>query len=128
MTDYQSAIAEAVAERGYREGWTDEQFVCRQAAKLLEEFGEFLEYVWPTGNRQHAGTWEDHAVIAGQLAREHFDNGDFSKADITDREAAAEELADMLVVVYNAAEALGVDVNELALRKARGDIERGVRE
>ena len=97
MTNYQERIVEAVKARGYRYGYTDNEFAAMQVAKIYEELGEFLEYVWPTGNHQSAGTWEDHAVRAGKLAREWFDRGYAGNADITDREAAAEELADVLV-------------------------------
>ena len=50
----------------------------------------------------------------------------------SDSEAHAEfselaEAADMLVVLYNLADALGVDLNEMALAKSRDDVERGVR-
>ena len=127
MTNYQKRIVEAVKARGYRYGYTDNEFAAMQVAKIYEELGEFLEYVWPTGNHQSAGTWEDYAVNAGILAREWFDHGNPSNADITDREAAAGELADVLVVVYNLGDALGIDVNERALAKAESDVERGVR-
>ena len=88
-------------------------------AKIYEKMRDLLDYVWPTGNHQYAGTWEDHAVIAGDLARKW--NGDASKAYITDREAAAAELADVLVAVYTLANALDVDVNELALEKEKAN-------
>jgi len=36
----QTEIAQAVARRSYRKGWTPEQFIARQVCKLAEEVGE----------------------------------------------------------------------------------------
>ena len=41
----QQDVAELVAQRGDREGWTPEQFIARQVAKLAEEVGELAQHV-----------------------------------------------------------------------------------
>ena len=36
----QKEVAQLVAERGYRDGWTAEQFAARQVARLMEGLEE----------------------------------------------------------------------------------------
>ena len=126
MTNYQAEIAANVAARGYREGWTDEQYAARQVCKLGEELGELVIHLrTPISLPYWAAVAYDRI---GFQAREHFDNTlAWDDASLWDHTAAAAEAADMLVVLYNLADALGVDLNALALEKSKSDVERGVR-
>ena len=46
----QQIIAANVAARGYRDGWTTDQFVARQLCKLTEELGEAVhKIIFPIG-------------------------------------------------------------------------------
>ena len=132
VTDQQQ-VYNAVAERGYTEGWTDEQFVGRQVAKLLEEGAEVAECL-----RRELVTTPFFVILArgaGLAAREAFDNNGetWDTAHITDPDKMIGELADVLVVLFCAAEGLSrmtgrkFDIVELAKRKALADVERGVR-
>ena len=129
MPNYQAEIAANVAARGYREGWTDEQYAARQVCKLGEELGELSTYIWATNgpDTQHMRRWEVKLAQLQEWARADFDLPVWATAHIEDASAAASEAADMLVVLYNLADALGVDLNALALEKSRADVERGVR-
>lgn len=127
----QDEVVTAVEARGYRNGWTDEQFAVRQIAKLTEELGELNRHARHLGLddrgwHQHS-KWEKALGEAAQIARYAFDEGDWSEAWMVNRNAAIEELADIQVVVFCLADALGVDVVELAREKAQEDIGRGVR-
>lgn len=122
MTDYQEQIAAAVKRRGYRDGWTAEQFAARQAAKLVEEVGELVREL----RFDDRYSWTLDLESSADWARTHFDDaGHWDYCDVG--EHAARELGDVLVVVYCMADALGVDVNALALDKACADEARGVR-
>jgi len=124
--NYQKEIADSVRARGYRDGWTDEQFAARQVAKLVEELGELCCYI--DSNYGEMRTWEKRLIDASWYSRNEFDNSDcWGNARVVEVDKVAEELADILVVVYNLADAIGVDVNEMALEKATADIDRGVR-
>jgi len=65
--------------------------------------------------------------MASTRAKRSFDRGNWEHAEVTDHDAATSELADLQVVLFTLADALGVDVVELALERARGDVERGER-
>ena len=133
MTE-QRAIYDAVAQRGYRYGWTAEQFAARQVCKLSEELCELNagfclpEEYWRTlapGSRYvFAGLFDDKAKWLEEP----------EGLEDCDIESAKDELADLQVVVMCLAEALGeicgepFDVVRAALDKATADVERGVRE
>ena len=123
--NYQQEIALLVAERGYRDGWTDEQFAARQVAKLVEEVGELVDWTYMIRYEE----WMEHLQRAERLAARCFNDQTKGRwiHSTVNPERAAEELADILVVVYNLADALGIDINELALEKAHADVERGTR-
>ena len=125
-TDYQAEIAANVAARGYREGWKRGQFIARQVCKLTEEQAEASTHVRrPASN---GPIWKREQEEAGESARLTFDNKDaWDDVFILDTDGLSSELADILVVLYSAAAALGVDLNEMALEKSQADIERGVR-
>lgn len=121
--DPQTAVAQAVAARGYRDGWTPEQFLARQFPKLIEELGEASECL----------TWDElHNVFQeiGEVCRLMFDDRESwepMQPTITDKAALGDELADVLVVLFCMADIAGVDVIQAAVNKATSDIKRGVR-
>ena len=125
-----------VKARGYKckpdgSAWSSEQFAARQVAKLCEELGELRRYtrqlgLHDTGWPQYS-KWERLLGQAAQVARQAFDEGDWEDAWVVSSKKAAQELADMQVVLFCLADALGVDVVELAREKAAADVERGVR-
>jgi len=125
----QQQVARAVAQRGYRDGWTAEQFAARQVCKLAEELAELGAHF--RGNHQY--TVEVQLEQLGIDAKLAFDEGNWTNAEVRNPRAALEELADVMVVVFCLAEALGemlnerVDVVALAMAKANTDMVRGVR-
>jgi len=136
MPNYQAEIVANVDARGYRvkrDGirWTDAQYAARQVAKLTEELAELSAYIHHIqaghGGPQCVARWELELSTAAIHAESAFDSGTWGRAHIAHAEKAADEAADMLVVLYNLADALGVDLNALALEKSRADVERGVR-
>jgi NTP pyrophosphatase (non-canonical NTP hydrolase) len=131
--DFQKAIAANVAARGYREGWADRQYIPRQVCKAVEELGEAVRHVSQRVDRKagrdlaRPSFWQEDAGDAGDNAKDAFDSGDWSRAKVLDPPKLAGELADVLVTLYCAADALGVDLNEIALEKSQADVGRGVR-
>jgi hypothetical protein len=135
MMDAQRKVAESVAKRGYRDGWTAEQFLARQACKLVEELAELtltVAKIWPGGRLYW--NWQQRMNIAGKLARLSFDDpAEWADVAVLDIKAAMEEAADMQVVLFNIAaaieEATGQpwDIVQAAVDKASGDEARGVR-
>lgn len=126
----QNEIYNAVVARGYREGWSAEQFVARQIAKLAEEVAEASYHV-PSMDFQR---WMTEVRNAGKAAKFAFDRPDWwAQATITDYDGLASELSDLQVVLFCAAAALGeltgepFDLVQAARDKALADVERGVR-
>ena len=127
----QARVAAAVARRGYRRGWTPVAFFARQVVKLQEELGEVVEAMaWRMPI--HAAA---RILAAADVARLEFRIGhDWPREDPPREvlEKLREELADLQVVVYNMATALGemlgedVDSGREAAAKAERDVERGV--
>lgn len=120
----QEIVAANVAARGYMAGWTREQFIARQLAKMQEELGEAVQHV--------AGVKTIIFVpilgAAGDLARTVFnDKSDWRDVMLIDPDALRAELADMLVVLFAAAQALEFDVVQAAIDKSAVDVARGVR-
>ena len=117
------------AARGYRDGWTPEQFVARQIAKLAEELAEASWYL----DGDIDGELMNAIRVAGRLARQAFDNQSLWKGDIEIADGIETELADCQVVLYNVAEGLteitgkAFDISGEAIRKAKSDKKRGVR-
>ena len=140
MTE-QHEVFELVKARGYLDDWTVAQFLCRQVVKLQEELAELSIKALP-----NLGAWRQYANFqqsAGALASARFDEPRERSIDYW-RDSARrvsnvsrimeirEELADMQVVLFCAAEAVSLmmepfDVAEVALEKAKDDVERGVR-
>lgn len=126
-TDQQKVYTQTVL-RGYREGWTPEQFLARQISKLAEELAEVVYCV------RGLDTNLVLAILhAGAIAREQFDNRNFWSDNIEIRPEVQSEIADLQVVVFNLAESLAeitgkaFNVSEAAVEKSSADKKRGVR-
>jgi len=121
----QDAVVDCVDKRGYRKGWTDEEFLARQLVKLLEELGELAECMILPQNARNL------LVSAGKEAKALFDNEEIwagSKwRDEKSQLNAVKEVADMQVVLFCAADAMQVDSSAQAASKAKKDVERGTR-
>jgi NTP pyrophosphatase (non-canonical NTP hydrolase) len=120
----QEIVAANVAARGYMAGWTAEQFVARQLAKLTEELSEALACMRDPGWHHY---WTDDAHMAGRMAREDFDRKMLWDTVEIDTGALRAELADMQVVLFAAAQTLEFDIAQAAIDKSGADVERGVR-
>lgn len=132
--EVQADVALAVERRGYRDGWREESFLARQVAKFVEELGELMMLIYPRG-RDFLPKWKEDLLISATRARLAFDDvEDWERAEVGDLEAIKGELADLQVVLFCAAQAVGelcgdgFDVVEAARQKALGDVERGVRD
>ena len=128
----QEIVAANVAARGYANGWTAEQFVARQLCKMTEELGEASDQIVSTASvspiSRNVLWWIDKLGDAERRARIAFDNpADWCNFKFSDPDALRSELADMQVVLFAAAEALGFDVVQAAIEKSSKDVERGVR-
>lgn len=127
----QARVARAVAQRGYRAGWTPAQFLVRQVVKLQEELGEVVEALgWRVPI--YVAT---RILVAADAARLEFRIGNDWPQEIPEREVLEQvraEVADLQVLIFNLAETLGVMLHERvdsereALEKAERDVERGV--
>lgn len=129
--DIQTRIARAVEARGYRQGWTDEQYIARQICKASEELAEAAGDIGINyDNARDVWYWSTRLGDAGLCARSAFDQKDqWQSAEIPLelRSYMALEIADTLIPLLVAATILGVDVLALAVEKAEKDIARGVR-
>lgn len=132
----QQLVAAATEKRGYREGWSDVEFLGRQVCKLMEELGELAHGIVLPQNEDLA--FLDYEMEnLGEEARDLFDsqlrwknNVVFPVDGLYDMR---KEAADMLVVLFNLAETISriegypFDLVEAAKQKALDDIKRGVR-
>ena len=121
----QKMVSDAVAARGYMDGWSNEQFIARQLTKLIEETAEAEDWVHGIEPWFHA----DLATV-GRRARSAFDDvsaWDWVEIDDSEREYLCKEVADIQVVLFSLADALGMDVVTAAVAKSAEDVERGVR-
>ena len=126
-TDQQKVYANTVL-RGYRDGWTPEQFLARQISKLAEELAEVVYCT------RGLDTNLVLAILhAGAIAREQFDDKKYWSDSIEIRPEIQSEIADCQVVVFNMAESLTeitgkmFNVSEAAVAKSSADTKRGVR-
>ncbi|GAF76757.1 unnamed protein product, partial [marine sediment metagenome] len=121
----QDAVVDCVDKRGYRKGWTDEEFLARQLVKLLEELGELAECMILPQNVRNL------LLPAAAEAKTLFDNKEIWKGSKWrsdgDKLNAVKEIADMQVVLFCAADAMQVDSSAQAASKAKKDVERGTR-
>ena len=124
----QQIVAANVAARGYRDGWTQEQFVARQLAKLQEEVSEAAISICTINSPKKLRRWIMESVRAGIRARYAFDTPElWRNTSVVDPDALRSELADMQVVILAAAQALDFDVVQAAIDKSSADVARGVR-
>jgi NTP pyrophosphatase (non-canonical NTP hydrolase) len=123
----QEIVAANVAARGYRDGWTAEQFVARQLAKMTEELGESLDQIGGL-SRLPDLDWLTAGYNVGMTARQLFDHKQiWGSVYLENTDLLRSELADMLVVLFAAAAALDFDVIQAAIDKSGADVARGVR-
>ena len=126
----QEIVAANVAARGYRDGWTVDEFVARQLAKMQEELGEAIEHTDCNDEPQNRLfiLLSNNATMAGERGKAAFDDkGCWTGVMIRGLDALRSELADMLVVLFAAAQALDFDVVQAAIDKSSADVARGVR-
>lgn len=128
----QRIVSDAVKARGYWDGLTPGEIAARQTAKLVEELDEYTAYL------DMPYTFDNYIMAAGDEARRTFDDVErwvdcgpaLPRATAP---ARRKELADMMVVLLNLAQAEAevtgepFDVIEAAVGKAQADISRGVR-
>jgi len=138
MDNVQQQVMDAVVACGYRGDWSASEFLALQMLKLIEELAEALRHFKPSpipipwSGRYAWGLSFDSLARA---CREVFDQAgpEYWKGLILEHPGKLrDELADMQVVLFCAAAALGeiigpFDLVELALEKARSDVEQGVR-
>lgn len=125
--DEQISVGQAIEARGYRAGWTRQQFAARQVAKLAEELGKLAEhFILPKA-------LPIQIEIAGDGGKRAFDElGLWRLMGVDDVGQAKRELSDIMVVVLALADVLDeldppFDVVAEAVAKATADVERGVR-
>jgi hypothetical protein len=126
----QATIYDAVAARGYTDGYRPEELAGRQVLKSLEELCEAFEHLYPlmTTNGQQ-DTFEDlrdSLVQVKRKARALFDGR--MLVGVWKPDEFKLELADVAIPLFVAAQALGIDLVELAVTKATADVKRGVRQ
>jgi len=130
----QRQIIAAIQERGHLELFTPEQFLARQAVKLLEKSCElFLVYPWRAAQLRHL---RDLATAVRETCRAVFDDKTLWQSDPFYPISGAEidnllyELADVGIVAAFIAETAGTIRGEkynlirLAWDKAMDDIKR----
>jgi hypothetical protein len=102
--DIQKQVSDLVAQRGYQEGWTIEQFMARQVAKAAEELGEIALLITMPEQLQ--------AMIAatGRIAGVQLDQTEAWLRDVR----------------CDAPDRLAVEMADL--QKAARDVARGVRQ
>lgn len=124
----QEIVAANVAARGYKNGWTDEQFAARQLAKAVEELAEAANHVIGPAHFHATHYWLNDLKDAGIAARIQFDQPlHWRDIGIDDIAKLRRELADVQVVLLAAAQALDFDIIQAAIHKSGADVERGVR-
>lgn len=134
----QTEVAKATEARGYREGWSDVQFLARQIAKLQEELTELAFYVRDDNSAIEETNLEWRMIAAANAARAVFHGVWFSFAGLRHEnqetfDGLRLEAADCQVVLYNIAATIEritgekFDLSQAALEKAIIDIPRWAR-
>jgi hypothetical protein len=121
----QRGIVEAVAARGYLEGYTLDQRIARQLVKLLEELCEALQCIQV--QHGHLAALMIDAAAVGRHARAVFDVPSLFDGVTVDVPVLLDELPDLFVPLAVLADAVGADGMALAQAKAWADVPRGVR-
>jgi NTP pyrophosphatase (non-canonical NTP hydrolase) len=136
--DAQNQVTQNTADRGYRDGWTAEQFAARQVCKLIEELGELARCFWLPKVSPRTRIDQLMIDLSGE-AKWIFDDDTLwddhpiDGVGIASTIYARSELADLQVVVFNLAAALAeitgepFDVVQAAVDKSTADVKRGVR-
>jgi hypothetical protein len=123
---YQQAIVEAVRERGYLSGYTDDQLAARQLVKLLEELCEALQSVNADDVDLHLLIQQ--AASLGKWARAVFDVPSLFDGVLVDFGMLGAEFCDLVVPLAVLADVVEVpDMMAAGYRKAQADVARGVR-
>jgi len=135
MANPQQQVARAVADRGYRDGWTAEQYAVRQMLKLGEELGELVDCIRIL--RSPGWAYKEHFIAEikriGEMCRDLFDDIDRETAFTIDTAQARKEAPDVQVPLFTLAEALAeldgepFAVVDAAVKKATADVARGKR-
>ena len=122
----QVAIVEAVAQRGYLDGYTDDQLAARQLVKMLEELCEALQAANADDVDLHLLIQQ--AASLGKWARVVFDVPSlFADVTVNFGELGA-EFCDLVVPLAVLADVLDIpDMVQAGYRKALADVGRGVR-
>lgn len=134
----QSKIAQLVTDRGCREGWTAEQFAARQVLKLTEELAGLFRWFNFLSAEAHRLRSRMIAPIGIGYQAKHAghtleDEGHGRMAIYDNIRPAKEELADIQIIVFCLAEALGeyegkpFDIVRAALDRAAEAVERRIR-
>jgi len=127
----QEKIYNAVVERGYHEGLSEQEFAAKQVAKLGEKFGELAEFV--ASRTWNQPWWIYHIRNMSRDCRRAFDCITEWSGMTIDVNGIRAELADVAVVVLLMSETIShitgqpFDVIQAAVEKAEKDVERGVR-
>lgn len=124
MKELQALVAKAVADRGYRQGWTDEQYAARQICKAVEELSELSGAI----QNPFQFDWMAYLEQAEFEARDCFDDkASWEHIKGVKKGIVAIELPDVLIPLLVLAETLGIDLEQAVREKVLGDVARGVR-
>ena len=132
----QRTVYASVCVRGYRHGWGAKEYMARQVVKLFEEIAELADLILPP-----ASELSRDIQLVSEVARDRFDNApkEFWKQcalrfDARGLVPIKREAADVLIVLYNLASAIGeaegrhfFNVATYAMEKSAEDVKRGVR-
>lgn len=125
-SEQQLAIADAVAKRGYTDGYDDDQLLARQIVKLLEELCETAQCIVTSDPAMQSLLYT--MDLLGSRARRIFDNRERFMDVRVDRVHLEMELPDLVVPLAVMAYLIDVDdMMEIATIKAETDIDRGIR-
>ena len=134
MKTPQEQVAENTAARGYRDGWTAEQFAARQVCKITDGLGNLTANIWSTSEYDNVAFWERLINIASVDALSHLnDKTRWSSASVSVFNSTKRTLAYIQIAIFNLAAALAeitgepFDVVQAAVDKSAADIERGKR-
>lgn len=123
----QRGIVAFVADRGYLDGYSQEQRIARQLVKLLEETCEAMQAV-EVSPMSHLGGVAAQAFYLCQIARAVLDVPALFDGVTVDVPALIDELPDLVVPLAVIADAVGIpDMLAAGLDKAQADVVRGVR-
>lgn len=121
-------ILAAVTKRGYREGWTDDQFVVRQVLKVSDELGEVTPSFCTVGESKLTDILHRIEATANDAARlfKSKNPSDFSFwiDDDESRSNVKSELVDVIIPAMTALAVLGGSVEDIKA-KALADVARG---